>query len=210
VLLVAVSECTKYTSKELEELRRFYYDDDDPSEETSKEPRKQAESRSSQPSKKKSSKGEEEEEDGEKDMRMHEELIKDAKKYLNAGKKTIDKGAQQILPRILLRPFRSVSNADKDSSEYDADSENDEPSSTSSTTTTTTRRPIRSRKPAKDRRRSTTQRSPLLAPFERASDDFLNQAQDVGGKFLKFLSKVTPPSSIPLPTLVPNFEDLGG
>ncbi|CAL8123115.1 unnamed protein product [Orchesella dallaii] len=220
VLLVAVSECTKYTSKELEDLRKFYYDDDplpEADKEEKEKPRQQSprpESRSSKPAKKKNSSKEDEDDT----VIGPGELIKDARKYLNAGRKTLDKEAQRILPRILFRPIRSSdkkgkADEDEDSLEYYADSENDDEEETTTTTTQKPKRTRTTRMPfSKDKKStSTTERNSFLEPFQRISDDWLNYARDGGGLILKHLNTLRPSTGFPLPTLpVPNLEDFGG
>lgn len=214
IFLVAKIECSKFTPEELAELRRFYYDDDDtydenptPSSEDSsgnKNSRKNQRTSPKTPeprSSSKSKKGTEKpaSEESEEPSFGPGAFFNDARKFLNASRKTINEAATRILPPLpkirMIRRAKSKSERD-DYETADTIEEQDEED-------------IEERSGSADKKKNN--RGVLFQnPFKNFSNDASRIAADTGGKILSILNKLTPPPALGLPTPLPNLEDFGG
>lgn len=231
VLCTHTIEGTKYTAKELEELRRFYYDDDevygdvDSTEhqgdnpagdsKASKKPEPRSKSKTNKDNNTKSNESSEDERPiGPGDF------IKDARKYVNAGRKAIDRAAQRVLPPLpSAPPFLPRIRASRASKKVTISEEKANGRSESSpedvgTVMDETRHSEEevSKKelsPGDSQRKGGVQRV-FKNPFENLQKHAAEVAADTGGKILSILNKLTPRPIPGLPTPIPNLEDFGG
>lgn len=214
IFVVAKIECSKFTTEELAELRRFYYDDEDAYDEnhTSSEDSghknshknrhdspKTPEPRSSSKSKKSTTEQPLEEENEEPRFGPGA-LFNGARKFLNTSRKTINEAAQRILPPLpklrMIRRAKSKAKRDEYETTDTAEEERDEDIEDSSDD---------------NAERKKNNRGVIFQnPLKNFSNDASRIAADTGGKILSILNKFTPPPALGLPTPLPNLEDFGG
>lgn len=225
VFFLETTYSTKYTSKELEDLRKFYYDDLDyltnPDENGSKSRHSSGESRSSsKPPKKKTSKKEGGDTDptntNEDADRAHGpgDFFSDARKFLDAGRKTLQHGAesaQRTFPSIPLPRIRSIR------SEFNFELTKEKRDTTQPESKALNEDVIENNEDKEvhhasedDSYQRGSARAGHKGPLRRFQDDAAETAADTGGKILSILNKLTPPPHLNLPTPLPNLEDFGG
>lgn len=225
--ILTVAECTKYTSRELEEIRKFYYDDLDyggdqsiSDENQSNYQRKNhdySSARARKPEPRSSSKLPTTEEPTTTSRAFGPgQFFKDTRKILDTGRKTIDRAAERIfsLPRsrstrtekqsnlsMMKRSAKARSSAHSDEGLVQDDSDYEE--------SHTDQEGHESTGQGKGSR--IAHRGALFKnPFKDIQNDASRVAADTGGKILSILNKFTPPPILGLPTPLPNLEDFGG